>query len=637
MPHCQWGTCTTNSARMNKSPVGTKWIPFPKPGRIRPGMTELNKREIKKKREKSLRWLYLCGRKDFCKIEDITNNTYICSLHFDTLAGPTDECPEPYLATLSDKEQETRTRKKRKREATQGCSIQNKKIKTTENQDPSVAEPQEPQSTPQDLGVRLTTEQPSTSQGISVTISHSTQLGDQQSTSQYSQGLGISHPTNFQEEHPSTPQGLSESHSTEFQQHPSTSDGLGVSPSTEFREKQSLSRGISVSHSTDLQEQPSSDYLENEGEVITPSRTYSDKSICTDNIEKKDKQTETKTKDQLLLAAKIDNMILRNENITRKNENIEVRHPLSPELILLDKEKCKFYTGLLPKHFDALYDFLGPAKYVLSYWGKSKSQNIEKTKQNMRRHFTPKQELFITLLRLKTVFSLQHIAYEYNVSKSLISNIFLTWIQFIYLHFKELSYPGGPMFPNKEHIHESLPKVFRPFKNVRCSIDCTEFFCEKPGNYAQQGNVYSSYKHHATFKALFAVTPHGAACFVSDLFEGSIDDVEITKQCGILDHFQPGDLVMVDKGFKNIEELLLERQASIAIPPFLGKRTKFTEAEEMYTRKIAKARIHVERYNERVKKFKLIGNTIPINLVHCASQMVFVACCLVNFQQPLCK
>ena len=632
--HCAWGTCTTNSARMHKVPEGTKWIPFPKPGKIRPGMTELNKKEVKRKTEKSLRWLYLCGRKDFSKIEDIKISSYVCSLHFDTLAGPTDECPEPYLATLSDKEQETRTRKKRNRKPTEDFSIQNKKKKTTENQDPSVEDPQEQQLTSQDLGVKLSSEHPSTSQGLS-------------------------------SEHPSTSQGFSVtvshsistdrqvSHSTDLREQPSQS--LGVSHSTDLREKQSLSQGISVStvsHSTDFREQQSTsqdigpsldhqeqslDYLENKVEVIRPSRTYSDKSICTDIIEKKDKQTETKTKDQLLLAAKIDNMILRNEEITRKNENIEVRQPFSPELILLDKAKCKFYIGLFPKQFDALYSFLGPAKYVLSYWGKSKSQKTEKPKQNMRRHFTPKQELFITLLRLRTGFSLQNIAYIYNVSKSLISNIFLTWIQFIYLHFKELSAPGGPMFPSKEHINETLPKVFRPFKNVRCSIDCTEFFCEKPGNYAQQGNVYSSYKHHATFKALFAVTPHGAAGFVSDLFEGSIDDVEITKQCGILDHFQPGDLVMVDKGFKNIEELLLERQASIAIPPFLGKRKKFTEAEEMLTRKIAKARIHVERYNERVKKFKLIGNTIPLNLVHCASQMVFVACCLVNFQQPLCK
>ena len=33
-------------------------------------------------------------------------------------------------------------------------------------------------------------------------------------------------------------------------------------------------------------------------------------------------------------------------------------------------------------------------------------------------------------------------------------------------------------------------------------------------------------------KCLIAVSPNGAACFVSDLYEGNIDDVEIFRQCG---------------------------------------------------------------------------------------------------------
>ena len=39
-------------------------------------------------------------------------------------------------------------------------------------------------------------------------------------------------------------------------------------------------------------------------------------------------------------------------------------------------------------------------------------------------------------------------------------------------------------------------------------------------------------KHSNTLKCLIAVTPNGGACFVSDLFEGDmgdIDDVQILK------------------------------------------------------------------------------------------------------------
>jgi hypothetical protein len=128
-------------------------------------------------------------------------------------------------------------------------------------------------------------------------------------------------------------------------------------------------------------------------------------------------------------------------------------------------------------------------------------------------------------------------------------------------------------------------------------------------------------------------TKNGAASFVSDLYEGSIGDVAIVEQCGIMKHINPGDAFLVDKGF-TIQHLLLSKQATIFIPPFLGKREKFTKEEVLLTKRIAKARIHVERYNERLKKFRLIDRVITLKPF--ASQLVYVAICLVNFQQCLC-
>ena len=48
-------------------------------------------------------------------------------------------------------------------------------------------------------------------------------------------------------------------------------------------------------------------------------------------------------------------------------------------------------------------------------------------------------------------------------------------------------------------------------------------------------------------KCLIAINPNGAAGFISDLFEGSISDVEIFDQCGILQQMNPGDGVLVGK------------------------------------------------------------------------------------------
>lgn len=132
------------------------------------------------------------------------------------------------------------------------------------------------------------------------------------------------------------------------------------------------------------------------------------------------------------------------------------------------------------------------------------------------------------------------------------------------------------------------------------------------------------------------MTPNGGACFVSDLFKGDIDDVEIFKESGLVKHLKPFDLVLADRGF-TVGELLNPPQVELKIPSFLKGRKSLSAAEELSTHRIAKARIHVERFNERQKQFKLIGRKIPLSLALLATRMVVVAAFLVNFQSVLCK
>lgn len=70
---------------------------------------------------------------------------------------------------------------------------------------------------------------------------------------------------------------------------------------------------------------------------------------------------------------------------------------------------------------------------------------------------------------------------------------------------------------------------------------------------------------------LIAVTPNGGACFVSDLYEGDIDEIAIFKESGILKHLEPGDFVMADRGF-TVRELLNPRQVQLMIPTCIPQR-----------------------------------------------------------------
>ena len=143
------------------------------------------------------------------------------------------------------------------------------------------------------------------------------------------------------------------------------------------------------------------------------------------------------------------------------------------------------------------------------------------------------------------------------------------------------------------------------FPKTTYIIDCTEFFIEKPSTPTAQSQTYSSYKHKNTFKALVAIYPNGAFTYVSWLWGGNVSDCYITQNSGFLDLIRPGDEVMTDRGFP-IRDLLLERRATLNIPPFTqkcawGKGKRLSNPAIRKTKSIAKLRIHVESAIGRLK------------------------------------
>lgn len=341
-----------------------------------------------------------------------------------------------------------------------------------------------------------------------------------------------------------------------------------------------------------------------------------------------------------MLSAKVETMLLRNESVKANTGTTNIIPSLSYENIIQDSSSMKHFTGLDNEQFQALYCFLESVCPLndIAYWTAKQSTGLSKVKNGPEPKISNREKLFICLVRLKRGFTVRTLAVllsssTKSIQETIIRKIFTTFIQLMYKIFRDME---EVMFPPRAIMSRFLPKVFKTMKKVRCIVDCTEFAVETPRNFAQQGNTYSSYKHTNTFKCLIAVTPNGGACFVSDLYEGDISDVQIFKECGILKHINPGDVILADRGF-TVQHLLNPLHAYLKIPSFLKGRSNLSAAEELETRKIAKARIHVERFNERIKQFRLIGRKIPLSLAPLATQMVVVASGLVNFQNILCK
>jgi len=85
---------------------------------------------------------------------------------------------------------------------------------------------------------------------------------------------------------------------------------------------------------------------------------------------------------------------------------------------------------------------------------------------------------------------------------------------------------------------------------------------------------------------------NGAICFIS---VGSISDVELTKQSGLLEALtdKPGIAIMADRGF-TIKDMLEQPNIQLNIPPFLNDRQQLPAKEVDNGWKIAALRIHVE-------------------------------------------
>ena len=189
-------------------------------------------------------------------------------------------------------------------------------------------------------------------------------------------------------------------------------------------------------------------------------------------------------------------------------------------------------------------------------------------------------------------------------------------------------------WPSRQEISKNKPKCFEGFESVRIVLDCTEISIQHPANLCCQVITYSHYKGQNTAKVMTGVSPAGNITYLSEVYGGRATDSIIFEQSSLIKLLEPGDGVMVDRGFL-IDEVCGKNEWKCIRPPFLRQKKQFTKEESLLTAKIAAARVHIERSNQRIKAFKILGSTLPSTLVPLIEDIFTVICGTVNMSAPI--
>lgn len=166
-------------------------------------------------------------------------------------------------------------------------------------------------------------------------------------------------------------------------------------------------------------------------------------------------------------------------------------------------------------------------------------------------------------------------------------------------------------------------------------IDCTEFFIQRPSLPSSQRVTWSSYKHHNTVKLLVSISPSGSFTFISKLWAGSASDKKIVEESGFLNNLEYGDDIMADRGFM-ISGALALKGCTLNIPPFTCGKQLSSRATTK-TRRIARARIHVERAIGDLKSFKILQGIIPLKIKPYLDHIVCICTALCNLNNRRVK
>lgn len=286
-----------------------------------------------------------------------------------------------------------------------------------------------------------------------------------------------------------------------------------------------------------------------------------------------------------------------------------------------DDKAIQFYTGFESyKKFFFVYCTLSPVAHKINYFG-SKVINV-----------STEDQFFLTLMKLRQNKCIFELSRFFNISTTTVSNMFITWINFIYQLWSKIN-----IWPHKDLVQYYMPDHFKQYNvNVRVILDGTEIHVQKPKHPTAQQASWSSYKHGNTLKILVGATPGGLLSYCSPAYAGSVSDRQTVERSDLLQKCESGDVILADRGF-NIQDKFAESNVTVNTPTFLKGQTQLPGLTVLKDRTLASKRVHIERLIGLTKTYKMLKSELDHNYIPIASKIFFICVMCCNFRESIIK
>ncbi|CAG2197412.1 unnamed protein product [Mytilus edulis] len=252
-----------------------------------------------------------------------------------------------------------------------------------------------------------------------------------------------------------------------------------------------------------------------------------------------------------------------------------------------------------------------------------------------------RSQLLLTLFKLRHNFTFIDLGYRFCLSKIKAKNIFCAWLYQISDRFQEVY-----TWPHREtlkaqvprHFHQNFPSTFVLLKRIKIKV----FQERNRANFSSLPRDVASKKSEKTRHGILAVDPRGSVIGCSRLVAGNLSDSDLFENCGLkrqlvtlmnngkLDN---GDGILCE-GLdieKDINEIGLKLNNVAFMKCDISDQLKTM----LQTQHVQNHKILVDKAVNRLKKFRIISQTVPTSLSASCDKIFQVTAFLTNFQPPL--